>query len=155
MSRIVGVVLPVVWYQDEGYNNEMTTYDLEALKNNMKLAAGELENNREDSTVGVMNVHENPEGREPGTLDAHWGDNPPEEVEHGSGVLREAAEDRTKMLERVFDGMPQASEVAKDQISDSFAARDYSSHSALLQKKASVLEEPSLFNRVRRLTGRP
>lgn len=123
-----------------------------------------LEDNENQTTVGMTNVYPTPAGREPGTISAKWGDQPPPKGEYpdhyGTGALREAREDRHGVLERVFDGMNQASAAAKAEVAQHFDTKDYQSHSPLLhkQKTAARLDEhapaeESLSDKVRRVIG--
>ena len=56
--------------------------------------------NENDTNKGINNVYGPPPGRQPGTLDARWGD-PPKTgpdgypINYGTAVRREAGDDRT------------------------------------------------------------
>lgn len=135
------------------------------LSRRMREAAGRLDDNEDQPTTGMMNVHVNPEGRKPGTLDAKWGDNPPARDNgypdhYGEGVMREAKDDRHGVLKRVFDGIEQASNVAEAEVAQNFAhgaSGNYEAHSPLLNRQKTaehVPDEGSLTDKVLRTIGR-
>lgn len=144
---------------------------MEQLNENMKTAmesirAGEtngvLENNADMDTKGRMMVYKDPPNRAPHTIDAKWGDAPiPNTLNHrgdyGTGTEEVAHDVRQGVLERAFSGMGPARDVARKEISQILAG-PYESRSTLLGKEKNaaaehVLEEPTLTERVRALTG--
>lgn len=135
----------------------MTNPEIEAAALRMKVAAGEMATNEDETNKGVLEVYKTPAGRSPGTVDAKWGDTPLSDPQiHGSGVLREANEGRKELLGRVFDSMPAASANAKASVGDLFSTKDYASRSTLLghSKTASSPESLTLSERVRKVAGR-
>jgi hypothetical protein len=130
------------------------------------LSSGELEDNSNMPNKGVMNVYNAPKGREEGTLNARWGDNPPKQPlnwagDHSTGVVEEAIDDRRGVLERVFDGLAPARDQARAEIAQLFEhgqSGEYEAHAAVLgkQKTASVHvpDEGSLTDRVRSILAR-
>jgi len=125
-----------------------------------------LENNEDRSTVGVNNVYPNPPERAAGTIDAPWGEHDvpkggKNDAQHyGTGVEVECQQDREKLLERVFDGVPQASAADKALIAANFDHGQpgaHESHSPLLTRKTAAHHAPSaptLVEQVRAVVGR-
>lgn len=127
---------------------------------------GALPDNVNMGVTGVMNVYENPEGREPGTLNAKWGDKPIERPlnhvgDYGEGVMEMAHDTRHGVLDRVFSGTSEARRAARAEIAANFvhgANGEYEARTALLSKEktasANVFDEGSLSDRIRSLVGR-
>jgi hypothetical protein len=117
-----------------------------ALQEAMKKMANEthLPDNENQTTVGVMNVYPNVEEGQK---------EPPDPMAHSKAVEREGHEDRSKMLNRVFDGMPQAKTQAQAEVAQVLEG-PYESRSPLLQKSAGFApEHQSLTDRVRKVIG--
>lgn len=118
-----------------------------------KKIASPLPSNEDQPTKGTMNVYPNPPGR-------------PDPMEHDNrfpdlyseGVRKETRQDRQDMLHRIFDSMEPASAQAKEEISELFEhgkEGDFETHTpTLMRKNASVKEEASLGEEVRRRIGR-
>jgi len=132
----------------------MTNPEIEEAKLRMKVAAGEMATNEDETNKGVLEVYKTPAGRAPGTVDAKWGDTPLKDPQvHGSGVLREAGEGRKYLLGRLFSSMPSASTNAKGVVGAAFDTTNYESHSPLLHKEKTA-STTSLSERVRKVAGR-
>lgn len=82
------------------------------------------------------------------------------EEHSGTGVVTEANEDRTGLLDKLFGVMPNATSVEKALINQNFATPEgerRTAHSPLLQKKVAsrhVVDQPTLTESVRRVVGR-
>jgi hypothetical protein len=83
-------------------------------------------------------------------------------TEHsGTGLVREANEDRAGLLDELFGVMPSASAADKALLAQNFATPEGErrmAHSPLLQKKIAskhLVEEPTLAERVRVALRRP
>src|SRR5579862_7388811 len=102
-----------------------------------------MPNNESSMNRGVMNVYDQPEGRKPGTIDAHWGDLPPARPlgytgDYGKGVMDQARDVRHGVLGRVFDGIGAARANAKallDEMLEHAKSDEYEAHTALLTKE--------------------
>lgn len=133
-----------------------------ALKQAMLGKAADAPKNNEDETnKGISNVHRPPEGRAPGTLDAKWGDHPPKGHDgypdiYSSAVLREGADTRGGMLERLFDAPKTDAKTEQALMGQHFNnARQGAPHSPMLQRgriKAASAEE-TLTDAVMRVVG--
>jgi hypothetical protein len=111
--------------------------------------ADAAETNLDDTNVSVNNVYEQPEGRKPGTLNARWGDAPPEGANgypdiYSKGVMRAAKDTRADMIERLFDSPGTSASPAQALMSELFEnARDGHPHSPLLQRGRLPVAEHS------------
>ena len=97
------------------------------------------ETNENSPLLKALEVHVNPPDRQPGTLNAKWGDHPPEPVLHSTGVKREAQADRPDMLKRLFATMEGSSSAEKKLMAERFqemGSKAVTSHSPMLQKHA-------------------
>lgn len=114
-----------------------------------------LPDNEQATTVGVGDVYANPPDRKPRTLDARWGDAPPAPIVYSNAVDREAQNDRTEMLGRLFDTLDNARATERKLVDGQFATRSFESHSPLLQQKTAVdlRSNDTLMDRVVRVTG--
>jgi hypothetical protein len=127
---------------------------------------GKTPDNEDATDKGVMDVYEQPEGRSPGTIDAHWGDKPAPrplgwEGNYGKSTMDAAHDVRHGVLSRILSGMPQAKEQARAEMKallDHAAEGEHESHSAALtQEKTSSVHAPieeSLTDRVLSVCGR-
>lgn len=110
---------------------------------------GRLENNEMATQKGVANVYDPPDGRTPGTLDARWGDVPPEGANgypdiYSKGVMRAAKDTRADMIERIFDSPRTSASPEQAMMSELFVnARDGHPHNPLLQRGRLPVEEHS------------
>lgn len=123
----------------------------------MKLAAGNLPNNETEMAPGRMQMREDTTGRATSGLGHPWGegplnnDSPPE---YSTAIEREIDEGRGKLLGRVFEGMPgmvAADKALITELFSNFRSEATTSHSPLLQKKASHEPPPTLAERIQRL----
>jgi len=137
----------------------MSVEDLKFALQRMKFAES-MKDNENDTLVGTMNVYPNPEGRDAGTIDAPWGEDPGNPRPHGTGVETESKEDREKLIDRVFNGTAQYSAADKALIAQHFNhGKDgqHESHSPLLTRKTAakhVPSAPTLTEQVRTVMGR-
>lgn len=141
----------------------MSLQDFELALLNIKLA-DTLTNNENQTTVGTTNVYPDPTDRDFYNLDAHWGDPDHDSKQDGThystGVKLEFHQDREALLDRIFNGMSQASAADKSIISQMFEhgkPGQHESHSPLLTRKtaaAHVQDAPTLSERVRAVAGR-
>jgi|HubBroStandDraft_1064217.scaffolds.fasta_scaffold85558_3 hypothetical protein len=153
----------------------MTTPTVEELGQRMKTAMesirsgdtnGKIPDNLDMGTVGLMNVYPPPPDREPGTLNAQWGDTPiPRPLnwmgDYGTGTIEKARDTHRGVLDRVFDGMSEARRAAQSEINANFAhgsSGQYEARAALLEKEKTaahhVYDEGSLTDRVRAVVRR-
>lgn len=128
---------------------------------------GVLENNVDMDTRGRQVVYKDPPDREPGTINALWGDKPvPTDAlnylgTYGTGTIDAARDTREGVLERAFSGLSEARSVAKKEIAaylEHGASGQYESRSTLLGKEKTaasshVVDEGSLSDRVLSVTG--
>lgn len=126
---------------------------------------GRIENNEDQTNRGVNNVYEPPADRKPGTLDAKWGDKPPEGHNgypdvYGKAALEAAKDGRGDMIERLFDSPRTMAQVEQSLMSEHFVnAKDGTPHSPMLQRNRLPLKEASvndetLTDQVMRVAGR-
>lgn len=120
-------------------------------------------NNEDETQKGVQNVYGPPAGREPGTLDAKWGDKPKDgpdgyPVNHSTGVRREARDGREGLLERLFDSLKATAPAEQAQMKAHYDhAGEGHPHSPVLQRGHSekvARAEETLTDTVRRVVGR-
>jgi hypothetical protein len=131
------------------------------LKNALeKKAATENEGSlqvNEGTTSGPNDVYPTPEASKEreGTTNALWGE-APTKPEHSTAILEAHHEGRDKQLERLLDGVPQASAVDKATIAQNFnAAPRAEAHSVLLNPKGNkTAEAKTLTRQVIDLVGR-
>jgi hypothetical protein len=121
----------------------------------MLKSAEVLETNNDQSTVGVNNVYPKGDEREPGQLGAKWGDKPADQTAFSDAAKREAANDRPKMIERLFDSLKTTASADKALVAENFDHTDYESHNLTLQKSAELHGGETLTELVRRTCGRP
>jgi hypothetical protein len=124
---------------------------------------GRIENNEDHTNRGVANVYDPPAGRKPGTLDARWGDHPPEGHNgypdvYGKAALEAAKDGRTDMIERLFDSPKTMAQVEQSLMAEHFVnAKDGTPHSPMLQRNHLPLKEASadqtLTDQVMRVVG--
>ena len=109
--------------------------------------------NLDDTQKGVNNVYETPPGRKPGTLDALWGDQPPNPDTYGTAVMRSAQDTRADMIERLFDSPSTSASAEQAMMSALFEnARDGRPHSPLLQRGRSSTKDHSEAKEAETLT---
>lgn len=122
----------------------------------VKTAAGTIPNNEVEMAPGRMQTREDAPGRQATGLGHPWGegvlsnDTAPQ---YSTSVDREAEDGRTKLLERVFEGVPGMVTTDKgliNELFEHFGDASTTSHSPLLQKKASHAPPPTLAEAVRR-----
>lgn len=120
-------------------------------------AAGAIPNNEAETAPGRMQMREDTPGRATTGLGHPWGegvlsnDEPPQ---YSGAVEREVDEGRGRLLQRSFEGMPGMVATDKglmNELFDAFGGDSTTSHSPLLQKKASHVPPPTLAETVRRL----
>lgn len=120
--------------------------------------ADATETNLDDTQKGVNNVYEPPPGRKPGTLNAKWGDSPPEGANgypdiYGTAVMRAAKDSRADMVERIFDSPPTSAPAEQALMSALFEnARDGHPHTPLLQRGRLPVAEHSEAKEAETLT---
>jgi hypothetical protein len=127
------------------------------LFNKVKEAAGSLSTNEGEMTSGSMQLREDPPGRPTEGPGAPWGEGsisnePP--PRYSTAVEHEDSEGRGKLLERAFkdmQGMATADRGLVHSLFSHFGSPATTSHSPLLQKKASHAPPPTLAEAVRRL----
>jgi hypothetical protein len=127
------------------------------------MSNGRLDDNEETTQKGVGNVYDPPADRRPGTLDAKWGDKPPEGHNgypdvYGKAALEAAKDGRGDMLERLFDSPRTMAEVEQSLMAQHFDhAREGTPHSPMLQRNRLPLKEASadqtLTDQVMRVVG--
>lgn len=145
-----------LWLQKESFE-AVATKIKQAADSNAKTS---IETNEEDSTVGGVNVYDDPEDRKEtkGTLDAPRGEPGPKDPFHNSdGVWEQSKDTRRGVLDRTMSGFANASEAEKKLMSENFshvADRSFETHSALLQDKTKTgSHHPTLSEQVKRLLG--
>ncbi len=119
----------------------MSSGDLQKARAAMKLAASSgLQTNENETDKGTIDVYPTPPGRAPGTLDAKWGDMPPQGPNgnpaiYGTAVVSTAKDTREDMLERLFSS-PSTSAPAEQALMGSLFehAREGDPHSPLLRR---------------------
>jgi len=134
-----------------------------------KRAAGELQNNEGESTVGTVDLYAKPEDRIPaGDLNAPWGEEgtsekgePNQAFHNSSGAYNAHKAGRQGLLDRAFAGRSKADAADQALIAANFdhgKSGDFTAHSVHLQgkslEKISHPRTPTLMDRVRRLAGR-
>jgi hypothetical protein len=83
-----------------------------------------------------MKSFRDPHGRESGTNDAPWGEQPTA-TKNSDAALLEFLEGSPRYLENTFDEFNDARRVAKETVAQNFDTKDYEARSKLLQKFAS------------------
>jgi hypothetical protein len=121
----------------------------------IKLAAGEVETNEDETTKGKANVYPTPEGRKPGTLDALWGDAPPPPVMNSTGAMVAAKESREDMVERLFGVSPTSEQAVLKSLFNPETVRDaVTPHSATQRLgRTKTASDETLTDAVIRVTG--
>jgi hypothetical protein len=128
------------------------------------MSNGRLEDNENETNRGVGNVYDPPSDRKPRTLDARWGDAPPQGRNgypdvYGKAALEAARDGRTDMIERLFDSPKTMAEVEQALMAQNFEhAREGVPHSPMLQRNRLPAKEASadesLTDSVMRVCGR-
>jgi hypothetical protein len=137
---------------------------VEALKQAMLGKAADAPKTNEDETnKGIGNVREKPADRKPGTLDAKWGDHPPEGNNgypdaYSTGVVREARDTRGGVIERIFDSQRTSAPAEQSLMARLLAhAREGHPHSPLLQRgrppEEKTASDETLTDAVNRVVG--
>ena len=136
----------------------------EAFKSALAKMAEAPKNNENDTLKGVANVRTQPEDRAPGTLDAKWGDDPPEGHNgypdvYSTAVMREAKDGRGELIERMFDS-PKAVAAKEQALMRQYFenAGEGDPHSPMLQRgnlplKHAHAEPETLTDQVNRVIG--
>jgi hypothetical protein len=119
--------------------------------------------NEDETNKGIGNVRTQPADRKPGTLDAKWGDHPPEGNDgfpdvYGEAAVREARDTRGGLIERIFDSQ-RTSAPAEQALMGKLLmhAREGHPHSPLLQRgrppEEKTANDETLTDRVNRVVG--
>jgi hypothetical protein len=121
--------------------------------------ATSLKTDEDKSSVGTNQVYEDPGERVGDGHDARWGETPKEEpAHHNDNTFKESVNVRRGVLERQLSGFANAQSADQQLLADNFSnvsSGNFEAHSALLQSKTKTgSAEPSLAERVRKLTGR-
>lgn len=146
-------------------NHEDELYELLQTKR----ASGEIQNNEDASTVGTVNLYDDPEDRaEAGKIDAPWGEKGPTEgkrpnqaFHNSDGVYDEHKKVRQGVVDHIFFDRKKADEADQALISANFEhgkSGDFNAHSIHLQgksvEKISHPRTPTLMARVVKIAGR-
>ena len=117
---------------------------MDSIFNKIKLAAGNIPNNKDEMVGGYLQVHEDPPHQEP----------PSNPLQYSTAVEHEIAEGRDAPLKRVFNDVPGMASKDKGLLGnlfENFGSASTTSHSPLLQKKASHAPPHTLAEELRRL----
>jgi hypothetical protein len=123
---------------------------VEALKEALKLAAGETENNENEPTRGKANVYENPEGHQTNTTGGNVG--------HSVAVVNAARDGREDMVERLFDS-PKTTGPTEQALLHSLFNKEtvdnaVTPHAAMLRRgRTKTASDETLTDRVLRVVG--
>lgn len=116
-----------------------------------------IPNNKDEMAPGRMQMREDAPDRQTSGPGAPWGEGSLSDVptpSYSTAVERELVEGRSKLLERSFNGvsgMEAADKATMRKMFDNFGSASTTSHSPLLQKKASHAPPSTLGEAVRRL----
>ena len=129
---------------------------VETLKQAMlNKAADQMHNNEDEAMQRPVQVHHDPAGRKPGTLDALWGDEPPDPEQHSDAVRREAKDDRNEQLERLFTSPASSARSEQAEMNQLLEhAGEGHPHSPLLQRGKQASADDTLTDQVVRVVGR-
>jgi hypothetical protein len=124
----------------------------------VKQAAGTIPNNEGETLQGNLQMYADPEGRAPATsMGAPWAEGTltdQDRLQFSSGVEKETVEGRGALLSRSFGGVPSMATADKGLLKElfsEFGSERTTSHSPLLQKKASHAPPPTLAEAIRKL----
>lgn len=133
-----------------------------------KKAEGEIPNNEDQSTVGTVNLYDDPEDREePRQNHSPWGEEGPREgsrpnqaFHNSDGAFEEHKKVRQGVVDNIFHDRSKADSADQALIAENFEhgkSGDFTTHSIHLQgksvEKISHPRTPTLMERVRRVTG--
>lgn len=114
------------------------------LFNKVKQAASSIPNNKDELVSGCMKVREDSCGEEQAS----------DPLQYSTAVERELSDGRGDLLKRIFDGVPGMVDADKSSVGklfQNFNSASTTSHSPLLQKKASHAPTLTLAETVRYL----
>jgi hypothetical protein len=133
------------------------------IRQRMAKAADAPANNELDPNQGVNDVRKNPPDRSPKTLDARWGDHPPEGHNgypdvYGTAAVREAHDGRAALIERLFDSPKTTAPIEQALMTQLLShAHEGHPHSPLLQRgrlqEEKTAADETLTDQVNRVVG--
>jgi hypothetical protein len=125
--------------------------DIAAAAQAMLKSAETIENNEGQTVPGTNPIQPQPADRG----GAMWGDKPTKDQVMGHAAVVESANDRPKMVGRLFDALKTTAQADKQLVREHFGNIDYESKNLTLQKSAELHGGETLTELVRRTCGRP